>query len=199
VHASIIYCARPVDCWDVERATTEAGTLDHALRTEVLFNAGSASKKDEPMAFQTVLCPIDFSKPSQSALRYAAALAAKEGQVIVLFVNDPLLTTAAAAAYDEDAMARTTEKEMKAFVQKALAGARVPQDRLRFVVSLGTPAVEIVKQASRLHADVIVMGTRGLGGASRLFLGSTTEQVLRKAGVPVLAVPPGARTSATRR
>ena len=41
------------------------------------------------MAFRTVLCPVDFSKPSRIALRYAAAVAGTDGQVTVLFVNDP--------------------------------------------------------------------------------------------------------------
>ena len=40
-------------------------------------------------------------------------------------------------------------------------------------------------------ADCIVMGTQGLSGYKKMFLGSVTEHVLRRSRVPVLAVPPG--------
>ena len=53
----------------------------------------------------------------------------------------------------------------------------------------GVPAPEILASAERAGAELIVMGTRGLGGAGRLMFGSTTERVVRAAHVPVLAVP----------
>jgi nucleotide-binding universal stress UspA family protein len=147
--------------------------------------------------FRSILCPVDFSAPSRTALRCAAGLAeASGGRVTALFVNDPLLgTAAAAAAYDTAAMARATDAELKKFVQQGLKGARLPAGSIRFAVTLGKAAPQIVKAARDLKADLIVMGTHGLGGASRLLLGSTTEHVLRKAGVPVLAIPPGATGS----
>jgi nucleotide-binding universal stress UspA family protein len=46
----------------------------------------------------------------------------------------------------------------------------------------------IVKQAVDWPADVIVMGTHGRRGLSRLVLGSNAEYVLRHAAVPVLLV-----------
>jgi nucleotide-binding universal stress UspA family protein len=145
------------------------------------------------MPFRTILCPIDFSGPSRIALRYAAAVARMSGaRMIVLFVNDPLLAAAAAATYDARAVAHSTDVELKRFVRKALAGRRVPAGSVRLSVAVGKPAQEIATAAEQLRADLVVMGTRGLSGAARLVLGSTTEQVLRRAGVPVLAVPPRA-------
>ena len=45
-----------------------------------------------PMTFRRILCPVDFSACSRAALRYAAALARRqEGELTVLFVNDPEL------------------------------------------------------------------------------------------------------------
>ena len=147
--------------------------------------------------FRSILCPVDFSVPSRAALRCAAAVAESSGGAItVLYVNDPLLgTAAAAAAYDTAAMARRTDAELKRFVQTALKGTRLPPRAVSYDVAFGKPAPAIIKRTAALGADLIVMGTRGLGGASRLLLGSTTEQVLRKAVVPVLAVPPGATRS----
>jgi nucleotide-binding universal stress UspA family protein len=50
-------------------------------------------------------------------------------------------------------------------------------------------AQRIVATASGWHADVIVMGTHGRRGVSRLMLGSVAERVLRRARCPVLLVP----------
>ena len=56
------------------------------------------------------------------------------------------------------------------------------------VVTTGDPADEIARTATRLRSDLIVMG--GRSGFKKLFLGSTTEQVLRRASIPSLAIPP---------
>jgi nucleotide-binding universal stress UspA family protein len=62
--------------------------------------------------------------------------------------------------------------------------------RAEVVVTEGYPAKEIVRQAERLPADLIVMGTHGRRGFERIFLGSVTEKVLRSTQAPVLTVPP---------
>jgi nucleotide-binding universal stress UspA family protein len=53
---------------------------------------------------------------------------------------------------------------------------------------------EIVTQATRLRADLIVMGTHGRGSVKRLLLGSVAERVLRLAGSPVLTVGAASQT-----
>lgn len=53
-----------------------------------------------------------------------------------------------------------------------------------------TEANEILKAAEEVHADLVVMATRGKGGFARLMLGSVTAQVLQKAGVDVLTLTP---------
>lgn len=137
--------------------------------------------------FQHVLCPVDFSAHSRHALRYAARLAhGSKGNLTVLFVNDPLLgAAAAAAAYDVKALAAKTEAELRRFVARAI-GKDVP---VSIATAFGHPAPEIQKAAERLSADLVVMGARGLTGLGKWFFGSTTERMLRSAGVRVLVVP----------
>jgi len=48
---------------------------------------------------------------------------------------------------------------------------------------------EIVHQAEEMGADLLVLGSHGLTGVKRLVLGSTAENVLRHASMPVLIVP----------
>jgi nucleotide-binding universal stress UspA family protein len=148
------------------------------------------------MPLRTILCPIDFSKPSRTALQYAATVAESTGgQLTVLYVDDPLLSTAAAVAYGVDELRKKTDGELKKFVTKALADTDLDESAVRVQVGVGKAAAEILKAAKQLRADLIVMGTSGATGAARIVLGSTTDAVLRKTDTPVLAVPPGAQLS----
>src|SRR5439155_22269948 len=52
----------------------------------------------------------------------------------------------------------------------------------------GDEAAQILRVADEAHANLIVMGTHGRTGLSRLLMGSVAEQVLRKATCPVLTV-----------
>ena len=55
---------------------------------------------------------------------------------------------------------------------------------------VGDAAPAILEAAAAAGADLIVIGTQGLGGLHKWLVGSTTERLLRQTRVPVLAVPP---------
>jgi nucleotide-binding universal stress UspA family protein len=144
--------------------------------------------------FTSILCPIDFSEFSTSALDYAIALAAGgHGRITLIHVADLLLVEAAAAAYDATYVRDEAERELRSLASSVAAtrGADAPQ--IDILVSIGDPASEIAKTADDRGADSIVMGTQGLSGFKKMFFGSVTEHVLRQARVPVLAVPTGER------
>jgi nucleotide-binding universal stress UspA family protein len=54
----------------------------------------------------------------------------------------------------------------------------------------GNPQYAILQAVAEVGADMIVMGTHGRSGLTRLVAGSVTEAVLRHSRIPVLAVPP---------
>jgi nucleotide-binding universal stress UspA family protein len=56
------------------------------------------------------------------------------------------------------------------------------------VCQLGKPAEEIMKVASKHHADLIVMGAKGLGAIARFLLGSVSTRVVQHANCSVLVV-----------
>ena len=56
------------------------------------------------------------------------------------------------------------------------------------IVEVGDPRDTIVETAEKLGADLIVMGTQGRRGLSRVMMGSVAEDVIRQASCPVLAV-----------
>ncbi|MEZ5287216.1 MAG: universal stress protein [Vicinamibacterales bacterium] len=143
--------------------------------------------------FTNILCAVDFSEDSERALAAALALArVADGHVTLVTVVDPLLHAGASAAGAHGALNEQTQRELQTLLDRAapgLAPARVPAVAIR----VGAPSAEIVAQAEEANADVIVMGMRGIGGAQRLLLGSTSQHVLERATVPVLVVPPAAR------
>jgi nucleotide-binding universal stress UspA family protein len=67
-----------------------------------------------------------------------------------------------------------------------LAGGTLAGAHLR----MGKVALEIVALAEELGADLIVMGSRGLGGVRRALMGSVSDSVVRHAHCPVLVVRP---------
>lgn len=138
--------------------------------------------------FRSILCPIDFSDQSASALRYAAALARRGGgRLTALFVVDPRLIDAAASAYDERGLVRASRAQLERFVSASVSRGAAAD--VRCITSLGKPAEQILAMSKRIRAGLIVVGTHGLSGARKFFFGSTTEKLLRRSGVPVLAVP----------
>lgn len=134
--------------------------------------------------FRAILCPVDFSTDSTTALRYARAVAHRTGgRLTALYVNDPWLANAAVAVYGPDAaLEERSRDELARFTARAI-GAN--HDDVTCRVARGDPAKTIL--ATR--ADLVVIGTHGLGGVSKLFFGSTTARVLERTSVPVLAVP----------
>jgi nucleotide-binding universal stress UspA family protein len=140
--------------------------------------------------FTNILCPVDFSEDSERAVAAALALArATGGHVTLVTVVDPLLDAGASAAGVDDALDAQTQREMRQLLDRAAPGL-LPSAVAAVSVRVGKPAREILAQADDCNADVIVMGMRGIGGAQKLLLGSTSQHVLERATVPVLVVPP---------
>jgi nucleotide-binding universal stress UspA family protein len=141
-------------------------------------------------AIPTIVCPVDFSDASRSALRYASAIADHFGATLtVLTVEDPLLAAAAAHAHANATLAAQTESELRRFCAETLVHPANGPKTLRFRVAIGKPAPEILRLARETEADLIVISSRGASGVRKLFFGSTTERVLRETTVPVLITP----------
>jgi nucleotide-binding universal stress UspA family protein len=146
-----------------------------------------------PRVFRSILCPVDFSANSRAALRYAAMLARlSDAHLLVLYVDDPLLAAAMATRAAAPALIAAAETELRRFVTGALRTA-TPAPATTLWTRAGKPAREIVKAAEHAGCDLIVMGYRGAGRASRFLFGSTTEGVIRLTPVPVVAIPPARR------
>jgi nucleotide-binding universal stress UspA family protein len=59
----------------------------------------------------------------------------------------------------------------------------------RTIFQMGSPAATLIDIARREHADLLVTGTRGVGGFKELMLGSVSHQLVLHATVPVVVIP----------
>ena len=141
-------------------------------------------------AMLRLVIAVDGSEPSLRAIDAAARLAKDTDVEAVLLHVRP------AAAYHGDLSPReyerigAEERDRQARVlESALAHARqVGLERAITQAEAGTPDIDIPRVATERAADVIVMGTRGLGSLGGLLLGSVAQRVVHHAGVPVLLV-----------
>jgi nucleotide-binding universal stress UspA family protein len=147
----------------------------------------------EAKEMQLILHPTDFSADSEAALRVARRLARERGaRLIIEHVEkfEVLVDGTPAAVIDPRADHDALENVRK----------RVDGPDLKYPVETllrqGYAADEIVLTAQEMSCDLIVMGTHGRTGMSRLLMGSVAENVLPKANCPVLLVKASQRVTA---
>jgi len=139
---------------------------------------------------ETILCPTDFSDNASHAFDFAQLLAEKcDATVELLHVYHIPLHLA-------DVLAPTSLEEMDPGLRESLehdlrkfAGRHARKDvPVTFKLRVGNPSHEIIEEAERIDAHMIVMGILGLTGLQRVLVGSVAEQVVRLATHPVLTV-----------
>jgi nucleotide-binding universal stress UspA family protein len=134
----------------------------------------------------SLLVPTDFSACAERALDYACALAGKLGAKIhVVNAIDAAFPELSVSFTDVLASLR---QHNTAALEKLLAPRRARATLGETRVVDGDPRDVILGMARTVHADLIVMGTHGRRGLSHLLLGSVTEDIVRRAPCPVLAV-----------
>lgn len=139
----------------------------------------------------SVLCPVDCSDGSAGALRYAVAIAAHlSARLVVLTVEDPLLTEATDVGTGVLWSRGESEAELQAFAARTFGADSPILPTLVYDVAVGKPATETLRVARERACMLIVMNAHGLAGTRKLFFGATTERVLRETACPVLVTPP---------
>jgi len=135
------------------------------------------------MPQKTILFPTDFSTASDAALAHAEALAKSSGaRLLIVHVEEPPLAYGGGELY-YGLPEPNTER-----IQKMLEDVHPADPTLPFEhrLTMGDPAAEVVRIAADEGAEMIVMGTHGRTGVSRLLMGSVAEAIVRRAPCPVL-------------
>lgn len=133
-----------------------------------------------------VLVAIDLSPASEGLVQFAADLVRRlGGDLTAVHVYS---TTDAASALEESGLPldRFLER-LHGAVTSLLRRAEAAVAQVHVVH--GDPVEAILDRASHDQADLIVMGTHGRSGLSRLLVGSVAEGVLRRAACPVVVIP----------
>jgi universal stress protein A len=145
-----------------------------------------------PRAIQLkrILVPLDFSTPSQNALRYARRFAEQfGGEVTLLHVVEKVPVAFAPEMppyfdFTEDQLA-AAEKNLRAL---CAASQATGAPKMRSTIRTGLAAHEVVEAAKELDSDLIIIATHGYTGWKHFCIGSTAERVVRTAPCPVFVV-----------
>jgi nucleotide-binding universal stress UspA family protein len=148
--------------------------------------------------FSRILVAYDGSDPSKRALDLASKTAAMfKGELIILTVVSR--GTFPIFAEGREGPMRTADiqeylDKMQEFYRKALENAeadvsmRYPDLKFEALLIEGRPAATIVEEAERRDVNLIMLGSRGLGGITGWILGSTSREVANQCTKPILIV-----------
>ena len=143
--------------------------------------------------FKTVIWATDGSEHADRALATALALVEEgHGKLIVVHANEILGGRGGGFPVFAD------EEELRKHIQDQVNDLVSTGVDAEFRVATGVqrdPGDLIADEARKVHADVIVVGTRGHGRIAGMLLGSVTQRLLHVATCPVLAVPTQARVT----
>lgn len=148
------------------------------------------------MPEKTIVFPTDFSTASDAALVHAAALARQSGaRLLIVHVEEPPL------AYGGGELYYGLPEPSSERILKMLEDVRPADPAVPFThrLTMGDPAAEIVRIAGDEHAEMIVLGTHGRTGITRLLMGSVAEAIVRHAPCPVLVYRETAERLAARK
>ena len=143
-----------------------------------------------------ILVATDGSETAWKAVKFAVELAKQTGAIITaLSVTDrtSFLTKSVPAMSTPTHIIEPVEDYMRqaaeAYLGKAEGLCRKSDIKVRKVIRTGHPVDEIVKEAERSRADLIIMGSRGRGIVRSAVLGSITFGVMNKESkIPLLVI-----------
>jgi nucleotide-binding universal stress UspA family protein len=141
-----------------------------------------------------ILVPTDFSDLATEALVFAGDLARKLGAEVTVLYADEFLPPPYFTSTQVDEMVALLGRSRDLAAEQLESYAREHLGEgvaIRSIVAKALPVTAILDYAERERPDMIVMGTHGRSGMSRLMLGSVAERVLRETGVPLLTVRSG--------
>ena len=139
-----------------------------------------------------LLAALDLSVTTPAVLREARAWARRlSAELILIHVAEPDPDFVGYGAGPESVRLAVAHKFQRAHVQLEAAAKELRQDGVDTTALLlqGATAESILREADRLSADAILMGTRAHGALRQLIVGSVSKAVIQQSTRPVLLVP----------
>ena len=148
--------------------------------------------------FSKILVAFDGSAPSKRALDYAVKMAAMlQGELIILTVVPrapfPIFVEEGSSVYigkEYDEYQEKIREIYRMTLERAKAAILERYSHLKYeiVLSEGRPSATIIEEADRRDVNLIILGSRGLGGITGWILGSTSRKVVDQCTKPVFVV-----------
>jgi nucleotide-binding universal stress UspA family protein len=152
-----------------------------------------AAHPEQGILFSRILCPTDGSAAADAAVAFAVSLAREtDGVIHLLRVVEPLAVVTEFDALEAPAHDRQEEALARSTLQHAVSPEVRQWCRVREEIAFGKASERILAVAAAQAADVVVMGVRGRNALDVFTFGSTTNDVVRRVGCPVLVVHPQA-------
>lgn len=137
--------------------------------------------------FKNILLAYDGSDCSNKAMVYASNLAEQYGAALWLVHVFP--HTSDMLGYEDfEKLFAKRKGAAQTVVDEALKQLDPSKLKVHTELLEGPEAEAILKAAENLHADLIVMGTRGFGAVKGLLIGSVSRKVIHYASCPVMVV-----------
>jgi nucleotide-binding universal stress UspA family protein len=158
----------------------------------VLIVPMSEERRENLASFRNIVCPVDFTQASNGALAHALQLVKAGGRLTLLHISrasHPVSASRYAYHFSVPEYARRLQQDAWQRLQDAVPVEARTTSEVRARVVSGIPATEIVRIASEIDADLVVMGVTSRGAIGRKLIGSTAARVIRSVDWPVLAVP----------
>ncbi len=150
----------------------------------------SLRRRTKKPAMSKLMVPVDFSDCSTEGLRHAVKLARTfRSRLWLLHVLHFEHYDMPVVVYDEKQLDRYIKNSAQTHMDTLVKENDFAGVRHETAIGRGVPAREICKYAARVPVDVIVIATHGRTGLPHVLIGSTAEQVVRYAKMPVLVVP----------
>lgn len=153
-----------------------------------------------------ILLPVDFSESTENACSYALEIAKKFNSEIRLFHSyfDQIIVSDSSfpTGVDTDTMlneqllrdievrAKVDIEELQTRLLNELKKENIHHIKITYTLEGGEPETEIIEVSEAYQPDLIIMGSRGKGNMG-ILMGSVSKKIMKKAKVPVLAIPAG--------
>jgi len=140
--------------------------------------------------YKKILAPIDGSARAEKILPHVEEIALRyQASVTLLLVIDPAadISTAGLIAPLPDQLA-SVRKEAETYLNGVEARLKEKKIETQALVGTGIPLEVICQTAEQENVDLIVIGSRGLGGITGFILGSTSRRIVDSCTKPVLVV-----------
>jgi nucleotide-binding universal stress UspA family protein len=139
-----------------------------------------------------ILYATDFSKASARALDEAISLAQQnKAELLAVHVIEPVPYAAGEEFASAEIYAKieeVTDRQAKAAMAKLMQRLKKANVKAQSLLLRGSAHDQIVKAAKSKKTDMIVIGTHGRTGLSKLFMGSVAGKVISSATCPVVTV-----------